>query len=120
MAKPKVLLADDSAFMRNMLKTILAEAGYLDVIEAQNGAETVEVYKKERPGIVLLDIIMAGKDGLQVLAEIMEMNPKAVVVMVTAIGHGDHMREAERIGAKGYVTKPFKSDQILEVVKKFS
>ncbi|MBN2013610.1 MAG: response regulator [Candidatus Altiarchaeota archaeon] len=120
MAKPKVLLADDSAFMRNMLKTMLSEEGYRDIVEAQNGTETVEVYKKERPGIVLLDIIMAEKDGLQVLAEIMKIDPKAVIVMVTAIGHGDPMKEAMRIGAKAYVTKPFKREQILDVVRRFS
>lgn len=120
MAKNKVLLADDSAFMRNMLKTILAEAGYDDVIEAQNGDETVEVYKKEKPNLVLLDIIMAEKDGLQVLEEILEIDPGAIIVMVTAIGHGEHMDKAMKLGAKAYVTKPFKKEQILEVVKKFS
>jgi len=116
----KILLADDSAFMRKLLRGVLSDGGYEYIVEAENGEEAVSVYNREKPDLVLLDIIMEKKDGLQVLKEIREINPEAKVIMVTAIGQEYLMKKAMRLGAKGFVVKPFKDEKILELVKKFS
>ena len=77
----KILLVDDAAFMRMMLKTTLTQAGYTDLIEAEDGAKAVEIYTAERPDLVFMDITMPNKDGLETLKEIKALDPNATIVM---------------------------------------
>ena len=114
----KILIADDSAFMRLYLKRILAEAGYKNTIEVADGREMLIRYEQERPDLVILDIIMPDMDGLEALHELMRTDPKANVVMVTAVGQEYMMEEASKTGVKGYITKPFKEEEIAETLAK--
>ncbi|HDH41370.1 MAG TPA: response regulator [Candidatus Altiarchaeales archaeon] len=113
----KILLADDSAFMRKILTNILAKAGYTDIIEAEDGEETVSIYKRERPDLILLDIVMKKKYGTESLKDILEINPDAKVIMVSAVGQEKVIEEAMQLGAKGFIVKPFKEDEVIKKVK---
>lgn len=114
----KILIADDSAFMRLYLKRILAEAGYEDTIEVADGREMLIRYEQERPDLVFLDIIMPDMDGLEALHELMRTDPRANVVMITAVGQDYMVKEANKAGVKGYITKPFKEEEVAETLAK--
>ena len=110
----KILIADDSAFMRNLLKDILAEVGY-EVIEAEDGKSALEQFKDNSPDLVLLDIIMPEVDGIDVLKEI---GKTAKIVVISAVGQEKMVEDAKELGALDYIVKPFESDKVLETVKK--
>ncbi len=111
-----ILVADDAAFMRKMIRMTLTEVGLSNIIEAKDGDEAVALYEERHPDLVLLDITMAGKDGLTALSEIMEADPAANVIMCTAIGQQQTVMEALALGAADYVIKPFQKDKLLEAV----
>ena len=114
----KILLVDDAAFMRMMLKNTLSQAGYTDLIEAEDGVKAVEAYSAEKPDLVFMDITMPNKDGLETLKEIKAMDPGATVVMCSAMGQQAMVIEAIQAGAKDFIVKPFEADRVLEAVKK--
>ena len=111
-----ILVADDAAFMRKMIRMTLGEVGLDNIIEAKDGDEAVSLFNEKRPDLVLLDITMAGKNGLEALSEIMEADPEAHVIMCTAIGQQQTVMEALSLGATDYVIKPFQKDKLLEAV----
>lgn len=111
-----VLVADDAAFMRKMVRITLSEVGIENIIEATDGNEAVEQYKAKNPDLVLLDITMAGKNGLEALQEIMDYDPDAHVIMCTAIGQQQTVMEALSLGASDYIIKPFQKDKLTEAV----
>ncbi len=106
-----ILIADDAAFMRMRSAQLVKELGH-EVIEAEDGAEAVEAYKKHKPDAVLLDITMPVMDGMEALKEILELDPDAKVAMVTAMGQQQVIMEAIKMGAKDFVVKPFDADRI--------
>ena len=108
---PKVMVVDDAAFMRMKAVKVLTEAGY-QVVEAANGADAVDQYKKEKPDCVLMDITMPDTDGLTALKLLREFDPKAKVTMVTAMGQQKVIMEAIKTGAKDFVVKPFDAERI--------
>lgn len=112
------LVVDDSAFMRNVLKDILTANGFSRVYEAKDGAEAVSLYAKLKPNLVTMDIVMPGTDGLEGLEGILNINPKAKVIMVTAVGQENIVREAMKLGAKDYIAKPFKPSVISSTVER--
>jgi len=114
----KILIADDSAFMRKILMNILNKAGYSEVIEATNGEETVDKYKSEKPALILLDIIMEKKDGIEVLKEIKASDKNVKIVMVSAVGQEQMVKEALNFGAEDFVVKPFNASKVEQTVKK--
>ena len=114
----KILLVDDAAFMRMMLKTTLGQAGYTDVIEAADGAQAVEMYQAEKPDLVFMDITMPNKDGLEALKEIKALDPAATVVMGSAMGQEAMVMDSIKSGAKDFIVKPFKPERILSTIKK--
>jgi len=114
---PKILLVDDAAFMRMRCKKLLVEKGY-EVIEAENGAEGVELYQAHSPDLVLMDITMPVMDGITALKEIKAINKDAVVAMVSAMGQQAMVIEAIKAGAKDFILKPFEPEKVLETVKK--
>lgn len=116
MAK-KILIVDDSAFMRKMLKNILGKSGYTDVIECSDGDEAVKKFKSEKPALVLLDIIMEKKDGIEALKEIKAGNKNAKIVMVSAVGQEQMVKEALNLGAEDFIVKPFNSSKVEQTVK---
>lgn len=114
----KVLVVDDAAFMRISIKNMISKHGFEVVGEAANGNEAVAKYKELNPDIVTMDITMPDKTGLEALKEIMEYDPNATVVMVSALGQEGMMKEAITSGAKGFIVKPFKEDIIVDALSK--
>lgn len=114
----RVLIVDDSMTSRKFLKAMLTDAGHEVVGEAKNGKEGVESYFEIRPDIVTMDITMPVMDGIEAVGEIMERDPEAKVIMVTAAGQKSNMVEAIRKGASDFIHKPFDSDVIVDVIEK--
>ena len=108
---------DDAMFMRTKASRLLSQEGY-EVIEACNGAEAVEVYKKERPDLVLMDITMPVMDGIEAVKGIRAHDGDAKVIMVTALGQRSMVLEAIRAGAKDFVVKPFQAEKLVEAVRR--
>jgi len=113
----KILITDDSVFMRKMLMDILSNGGYKDFLEAGNGTEALEQYKKEKPGLILLDIIMPEVDGIGVLEKLDKSDIKKVII-VSAVGQEKMKEKAKGLGVVHYVVKPFAEKDILSEVKK--
>lgn len=111
------MVVDDAAFMRMRCTKLLIENGY-NVLEAENGVQAVQQYQQHRPDGVLMDITMPEMDGLSALREIRQIDPKAKVAMVTAIGQQSTVMEALKAGARDFVVKPFQSDRVLATAKK--
>lgn len=114
----KILIVDDAAFMRMMLKDILTKNGYEVVGEAENGAKAVEKYKEVTPDLVTMDITMPEMDGISALKNIRSMDSNAKVVMCSAMGQQAMVIEAIQAGARDFIVKPFQPDRVLEAVKK--
>ena len=117
MAK-RVLIVDDAAFMREMLRDMLSEAGYEVVAEAVDGEQAVTAFRENSPDLVTLDIVMPRKSGLEALREIVALDPGTCVVMCSALGQEALVMEALEAGARDFIVKPFKPDNVLEVVSK--
>ena len=117
MAK-NILICDDAAFMRMMIKDILTKNGYEIAGEAENGAKAVEKYNETKPDLVLMDITMPEMDGIQALKKIKEKDPAATVIMCSAMGQQAMVIEAIQSGAKDFIVKPFQADRVVEAVKK--
>lgn len=109
----KVLIVDDAAFMRVSIKNMLVKNGYEVIGEAENGKIGVQKYQELGPDIVTMDITMPEMDGLTSLKKILEGDPGANVVMISAMGQESMVREAVLSGAKGFIVKPFKEDVII-------
>ncbi|MHA2073647.1 MAG: response regulator [Candidatus Hodarchaeales archaeon] len=112
-----VLIVDDSKYLRLMIRKILKKHGHTIVAEAETGVEAIEMYKKHLPNIVTMDVVMPKMNGLMAVKEIITMNPDARVVVVTALGHEPLVRQALKIGAKDFVIKPFKVDQLVSAIE---
>ena len=114
---PKIMIVDDAAFMRMMIKENLKKDGFSDFVEAGNGEEAVALYKETSPDIVLLDITMPVKDGLTALQEMRGINPEAKIVMCSAMGQENMVIEAVKLGALDFIVKPFKPERLIQTVK---
>ena len=117
MAK-NILICDDAAFMRMMIKDILTKNGYNVVGEAENGQKGVEKYQELKPDLVLMDITMPEMDGIAALKNIKASDPSALVIMCSAMGQQAMVIESIQAGAKDFIVKPFQADRVLEAVKK--
>ncbi len=111
-----VLIADDSEFMRSLLREIL-EGEYAIVDEAENGVEAIELYKNHDPDVVMMDIVMPIRDGIEATNEITDADPDAKVIMCTSVGQEQKMKQAIQAGAEGYITKPFQKPSVLEEIE---
>ncbi len=117
MAK-NILICDDAAFMRMMIKDILTKNGYNVAGEAENGLKAVEKFKEVNPDLVLMDITMPEMDGIQALKEIMKIDGGAKVIMCSAMGQQAMVIESIQAGAKDFIVKPFQAERVIEAVKK--
>ena len=117
MAK-NILIVDDAAFMRMMIKDILTKNGYNVAGEAENGQKALEKYKELGPDLVLMDITMPEVDGIQALKNIKSHDGGAKVIMCSAMGQQAMVIEAIQAGAKDFIVKPFQAERVLEAVKK--
>lgn len=113
-----ILIVDNASFMRASLKAVCEQAGHKVISMAANGKEAVRLYRELRPDIVTMDILMEDMDGIQALEKIKKYDPDARVIMVSAVGLEAKMEEANRLGATGYIRKPFKAAEINEEIKK--
>ena len=117
MAK-NILICDDAAFMRMMIKDILTKNGYNIVGEAENGAKAVEKYAELKPDLVLMDITMPEMDGIEALKKIKAADANASIIMCSAMGQQAMVIEFIQSGAKDFIVKPFQADRVLEAVQK--
>ena len=117
MAK-NILICDDAAFMRMMIKDILTKNGYNVAGEAENGAKAVEKYAELKPDLVLMDITMPEMDGIEALKKIKASDPSASVIMCSAMGQQAMGIESIQSGAKDFIVKPFQADRVIEAVQK--
>jgi two-component system, chemotaxis family, chemotaxis protein CheY len=118
--KMKILIVDDSAFMRTILKDIVAKSKWqgAEIIEAGDGDEAVEKFNTEKPDLVLLDIIMPKKDGIGVLKDIGQSSKS--VVIVSSVGQEQVIEQAKQLGAKDYIVKPFDSERVITILNNLS
>ena len=114
----KILIADDTAFMRKMLSDALSKGGHEIVGEAVNGEDAVSRFEELRPEVTTLDITMPEKDGLSALREIVAIDPTARVIMCSALGQETKVLEAIKSGARDFVVKPFQPERVLEAIAK--
>lgn len=117
MAK-RILIVDDAAFMRMMIKDILTKNGFEIAGEAENGIQAVEKYKELNPDLVTMDITMPEKDGISALKEIKEFNSEATIIMCSAMGQQAMVIDAIQAGAKDFIVKPFQADRVIEAIQK--
>ena len=112
----KILVVDDSALSRRTLRRILEPAGY-EVVEADDGMAALEGYFLEKPGLVLLDLVMKGMYGLDVLVKLREMDPEAVVVVASADIQSSTRKMVDEAGALAFIHKPFVPEEVIAAVK---
>lgn len=117
--KRRVLIADDAAFMRMMLRDIVNKLGLEVAGEAANGHEAVAKYKELHPDLLTLDITMPLQDGISALRDIITEDPAANVIMISALGQHNKVTEALAAGAKDFIIKPFNPGKVIEVLKKY-
>ncbi|GAB6426471.1 chemotaxis protein CheY [Bacillus cereus] len=118
----RVLVVDDTQFMRMMLKNTLGKMGLKDVVEAENGLQAVKKYQEYLQDgnafeLVLMDITMPDMDGITALKKIVEMDKNAAVIMCSALGNNKHVIESFQIGAKDFVVKPFQEDEVISKIR---
>jgi two-component system chemotaxis response regulator CheY len=116
--KNRVLVVDDAAFMRMMIKDILKKGGYEVVGEAEDGVKSIEKFKELKPDLVTMDITMPEMDGITAVREIRKIDANALIIMCSAMGQQAMVIDAIQAGAKDFVVKPFQPDRVLEAVRK--
>jgi two-component system chemotaxis response regulator CheY len=116
--KARVLIADDASFMRQMIREIIEEEGYEVVGEATNGIEAVEQFAELSPDLVTMDIVMPKCSGIDAVKGILKNNPGARVVMCSALGQETLVMEALQAGARDFIVKPFKPENVIATLKK--
>lgn len=114
----RILITDDTAFMRMTLRKVLESNGYEVVGEAENGLDAIEKYKELKPDIVTMDITMPKMDGITAIKEIMKIDPNARIIVCSAMGQKPMVIEALNAGAKDFLVKPFQPQRVLEAVQK--
>jgi two-component system chemotaxis response regulator CheY len=116
----KILVVDDTTFMRKMATDCLTQHGHTVVGEAVNGRDGIEKYRELQPDIVMMDLNMPEMSGIEAIKEILRINPEAVLLVCTTSNQQEHIADALAAGAKGYLTKPFNSDRLNDVIRKYA
>ena len=114
----RVLVADDASFMRQMIRDIIEPEGFEVVGEASDGFEVVNKFEELRPDLVMMDIVMPARSGIDAVKTIVEKDPSATVVMCSALGQETLVMEAIQAGAKDFIVKPFKPEAVLGTLRK--
>ncbi len=117
---PSVMIVDDAAFMRSMIRDILTKHGFEVIAEAGNGNEALRLYEELKPDLVTMDIVMPMKSGIEATKEIVAKYPDAQIVMCSALGQETLVMEAMDVGAKDFIVKPFKEEQVLEICRRIA
>ena len=116
----RVMIVDDAEFMRMIIRDILLMHGHEVVAEVGDGEEAIQTYLEVKPDIVLMDIIMPDMDGKEVLQKLLIMDPDAKIVMCSSLGQQALITESMKIGAMGFIIKPFEPDGMLDVIRKIA
>lgn len=114
----KILVCDDTAFMRVMLKDILVQNGYEVVGEAENGKVAIEKHEQLKPDLIIMDITMPEMDGISALSKIVENDADANIIMCSAMGQEEIVVNAIKAGAKDFIIKPFDNDRVIDAIRK--
>jgi len=114
----RVLIADDASFMRQMIRDIIEPEGFEVVGEASDGVEVVDKFKELHPDMVMMDIVMPKRSGIDAVKGIVAMDPSARVVMCSALGQETLVMEAIQAGAKDFIVKPFKPESVVTTLRK--
>jgi len=118
MSKKGILVVDDAKFSRIQIKRVIDEIDNVEVIgEAENGNEAVLLYEKLKPDLITMDLVMPEKGGIQAIEEIIRMDKSAIIIVISAIGQDELMLEATEKGAKEYIVKPFKPNELRKVLE---
>jgi two-component system, chemotaxis family, chemotaxis protein CheY len=115
----KILIADDASFMRLLIREILSSRRYTDIFEAENGEVAFEMFQTYRPDLTLLDITMPVRDGISTLSDILAIDPKAKVIICSAVAQEKVIQDALNSGAIDFIIKPFRRQQFLDIVEKY-
>lgn len=113
----KVMIVDDAAFMRTVLRRIFENAGFKEIVEAPDGLQAIRLYRKEMPDLVTMDITMPEMGGLESIRQIMQINPKAMIIVCTALGQKEVVLDAIKNGAKHFLVKPFDAETVMGKVR---
>ncbi|TBL74007.1 response regulator [Paenibacillus thalictri] len=113
----KIMVVDDAAFARTMLKNVLEQLGHEVIAEAHDGVEAVKLYSRTRPDLVTMDITMPELDGVSAASKILESYSDAKIIMCSAVGQRNRVIEAIHAGAKDFIVKPFHIDRVNEAIK---
>ncbi len=111
-----ILIVDDAKLMRSMIKNILIKSGEYNIMEAEDGESALELYRATHPDLVTLDITMDIKNGVDAAREIFKLNPAAKVIMITALGQEEFLKQCVSLGVSDFIVKPFTRDRILAAV----
>ncbi len=114
----KILIVDDAALMRTMIKNALKAEGDHIILEAKDGEESVELYKATNPHLVTMDITMDIKNGVVAAKEILSIDKKAKIIMITALGQEEYLKECVGAGVKDFIVKPFTKERVVSAVNK--
>jgi len=114
----KVLIVDDSAFMRMLLKEKVSSLGQAEIFEAANGKQAIETAQEQNPDLILVDIVLPDINGETVLAQLRKADIRSKVIMVTAVGQRPVIERCEKLGISGYIVKPFDDTEITKLIKK--
>jgi len=114
----RILIVDDAAFMRMMIKNIVTKNGYEVVGEAENGQAALELYKEHKPDLVTMDITMPEMSGIEGVKAILQFDPAANIIMCSAMGQQAMVMDAIQAGAKDFIVKPFQQDRILQAIER--
>jgi len=114
----RILIVDDAAFMRMMIKDILTKNGYEVVGEAEHGIRAIEKYKELMPDLVIMDITMPEMDGIEAVRQIRKLNADSQIIMCSAMGQQAMVIESIQAGARDFIVKPFQAERVIEAVKK--
>ncbi|WP_252231793.1 response regulator [Clostridium sp. ZBS15] len=117
----KILIVDNSSFMRMFVKNIIEKGGFHTIFEASGREDAIDIFNIENPDIVFLDLNMSEStmDGIDVLTEMMKINPKAVVFIISAVGYESVKDKCIELGAKGYIKKPFDTEDLLKTLEEY-
>lgn len=116
----RVMIVDDAEFMRMVIKDILLMHGHEVVAEVGDGEEAIQTYMEVKPDLVLMDIIMPDMDGTEALQKLLVMDPEAKVVMCSSLGQQALITESMKIGAMGFIVKPFEPDGLMDLIRKIA
>lgn len=110
----RVMVVDDSRVLKVQMQNLLEGTDYELAAYCQSGEEAIDQYDEVKPDLVTMDIIMPGMDGLEAARAILEDHPEAKVLMVSSLAYDDTYEEAKAIGTMGFISKPFKKDEVME------